>query len=399
MSYDLRVWEPPAGQATPASFEAALRSWFELELVEPGPNPKFAALAAQMAAYKDYGDAPWVGDPVADAKACRKAVWTFQLPADNRMQLLVAVVRRANALGLTVLDDQLGLALAAPNQVLPPERTDFWKEAMQVLEGAPRGTAAGAPAPRAPPPPAAAPVPAPAPMTMALVSARDEMRSVLASLLPQHGFISPRVALDLPYYRAQAEATYFRTTPAGGQGVVLLTSTTNQLPCLTIDVNVFSEEIANILRAVFPEHDEMYFRRQLNFHVGIFHGVPGYVPIRSTADLQRMVQEVQDPVGPILEMTRTPQGMHAIMAGATVFPLPPGNPRGHKTLAEHAQQNFGYAALVSAWLYGGDQFQAIAQKKRETEERLAPVGKKDAMLARVERVLSYLRAQVKRKVQ
>lgn len=394
MSYDLRVWEPPAGQAIPTSFEEALRSWFGLELVEPGPNPKFAALAAQMVAYKDCGEAPWVGDPVAEARNCRKAVWTFQLPAEDRMKLLGAVVKRANALGLTVLDDQVGLALVAPNHVLPPERADFWKQAMQMLEGAPRETATPIPAPTSAPTPAAAP--ARAPLSMALASARDEMRSVLTSLLPQHGFISPRQALEVPYYHAQAEATYFRSTTAGGQGVTLLTSTTNNVPCLTIDVNVFSEEIANILRPIFPEHDEMYFRRQLNFYVGIFQDIYAYFPIRSSADLQRMVTEVRDPVGPILEMTRTPLGMHAIMAGTTVFPFP-GNPQGHKTLAEHAQKNFGYAALVSAWLYGGDQFQEMAQQKRANEERTAPPAMKKEMVQRIDRLLAYLHAHVKRK--
>ncbi|KRC25053.1 hypothetical protein [Acidovorax sp. Root219] len=394
MSYDLRVWEPPAGQAIPTSFEEALRNWFELELLEPGPNPKFAALAAQMVAYKDCGEAPWDGDPVNDAKNCRKAVWTFSLPAENRMKLLGAVVKRANALGLTVLDDQVGLALVAPHRVLPPERTDFWKQAMQVLEEAPLDSAPHAPTPASAPTPAAAP--ARAPLSMALASARDEMRSVLSSMLPQHGFISPRQAIEVPYYHAQAEATYFRPTPAGGQGVTLLTSNTNHLPCLTIDVNVFSEEIANILRAVFPEHDEMYFRRQLNFYIGIFQDTYAYFPIKGSADLQRMVKEVQDPVGPILEMTRTPQGMHAIMSGTTVFPLP-GNPLGHKTLAEHAQKNFGYAALVSAWLYGGDQFQEVAQQKRANEERTAPPAMKKEMVQRVDRLLAYLRAQVQRK--
>ncbi len=391
MSYDLRVWEHPAGQAIPASFEAVLRSWFELELLEPGPNPKFAALAAQMVAYQGCGDAPWVGDPIAEANRCRKAVWTFQLPAgDNRMQLLCAVVQRANALGLTVLDDQQGLALLAPDRVLPPERAGIWKEAMQVLEEGPRDVAAPAPAP----PPAAAP--ARAPLSMALASARDEMRLVLSSLLRQHGFISPRQALEVPYYHAQAETTYFRSTPAGGQAVTLLTSTNNHLPCLTIDVNIFSEEIANILRAVLHEYDEMYFRRQLSFYVGIFQDTYAYFPIKTSADLQRMVKEVQDPVGPILEMTRTPLGMHAVMSGTTVFPLP-DNPQGHKTLADHAQEDYGLAALVSFWLYGGDQFQAAAQRRRACEVLRGGEVMKEELVQRLDRVVAYLHANVKRK--
>lgn len=379
MSYDLRIWEQPAGRAAPASFEDTLRIWFEMELeARPGPHPKFTALAAQMAAYKGCGEAPWASDPVADAKGCTKAVWTFPLPEANRIQLLRVVAKLANALGLTVLDDQQGLALVPPDRVLPPERSGFWLETAQAVEEPAREAAA--------------------PLSLALQASRDEMRAALNALLLQHGFIAPRLALGLPYYRAQAEATYFRATPAGGQSVTLLSTTVNNAPCLAVDINIFSEEIASIQRAIFPEQDEMFFRRQMSFWVGIFQGVYAYVPVRTQAELQRMVNEVQDPIGPILEMTRTAPDLQAVMSGTPAFPLPaPKTPQAPKSLAEHVHQSAGYAALISAWLYGGKQFQAVAQYKRASDERTAAAAMKATAVQRVDRVLDYLQKNVQRK--
>ena len=388
MSYDLRVWEPPAGQASPASFEEAVRGVLALEQqpASAAPNPKFAELAAQMAAQlassADHRGRVWACEAYnyrpAVAHNCRRAVWSFALPADHRVPVLCAVVKMANALGLAVLDEQLGLALVPPDGVLPPERAGLWKSAMQHAQEDARHANT-------------------VPTSKTLAAARDALKPALTALLAPLGFISPRLPLDAPYYHAKAEATWFRTTPAGGQGITLLTSTTNSLPCITIDVNVFSNQIADILRVVFPEHDEMYFRRQLNFHVGIFQGVFVYVPVQSPADLQRLVAEMTAPVVPLLEMARTPLGMQAILGGSADFPLPADRPQDPNNLAQHLQRNYGYAALVSAWLHGGDQFAAMAQDKRAVEERQAPGAMKEAMVERVDRLVAYLRGHVARK--
>lgn len=376
MSYDLRIWEHPAGQATPASLEEAARRGMELEQLAPGFNPKFAELAEQMVAYSGSANASWIGSPVANARNCSRAVWSFALPSENRVHLLCVVVKLANALGLTVWDDQLGLALIPPDVVLPPERASIWKSAMQAMEDEHRGRAQ--------------------PLSSTLAAARDEMRSALTALLAPRGFISPRQPIHCPYYHAKAEATYFRSTAAGGQCVTLMTSEYEGVPCITIDVNVFSEEIAAIMRVVFPEHDEVYFRRQLSFYVGVSGELYARTAVRSSEDVQRMMEKVQDPVASILEMTRTPLGLHAVMSGTTAFTFP-GNPLGPETLAEHAQEDFGFAALISFWLYGGDQFPAVAQRKRAREERVGGEVMKDELVQRLDRVLAYLQAHVPRK--
>ena len=385
MSYDLRIWDPSPGHALPATFEEAARAAFSSDGPGSTTNPKFATLAAQMVASRGRGETSWVGDPVAEARRCTGGVWVFQLPADNRMQLLHVVVKRANALGLAVLDDQLGLALLPPDRVLPPERAGLWRDIVRVVEAEDEAQKQK----QTPPADREAPT---------LDWARSTMRSELTALLAPLGFISPRQPLGLPYYHGQTEATYFRSTPAGGQGISLLSSTDRGVPCLTIDINIFSNEIADILRVVFPEHDEMYFRRQLNFYVGIFRGIFAYGRVESRSHLQSMVREMRDPVAPILEMTRTAAGMEAVMGGAAAFVLPMADrPSQPQTLAEHAHRTFGYAALVSAWLYGSDRFEAAALAKRASEERGVPEPMKAEMVERVDRLMAYLRGHVKRK--
>ena len=66
-------------------------------------------------------------------------------------------------------------------------------------------------------------------------------------------------------------------------------------------------------------------------------------------------------------------------------------------MAEHAQEDFGFAALISFWLYGGDQFPAVAQRKRAREERVGGEVMKDELVQRLDRVLAYLQAHVPRK--
>ena len=100
----------------------------------------------------------------------------------------------------------------------------------------------------------------------------------------------------------------------------------------------------------------------------------------------------------ILETSRTSVGMESIMSGKAAFTLPRSpNSLVPTTLAMHAQQNYGYAALISAWLYGGDDFAALAQAKRDSEERNVFEPMKAEMVERVDRLVAYLRAQVPRK--
>jgi hypothetical protein len=380
VSYDLRIWEQPADEAIPDSFEAAVRIWSKLEGLEPGPNPKFAALAERMIELEDDGDSPWIGDPLAQAKDWSSAVWGFSLPLESRVHLLHAVVKRANALGLTVFDDQLGLMFCPPDRVLPPEQAEMWQAAAEELD-----SSGWRWAPR---------------KSWTLPSVRKGIESSLAAILTPHGFVAEQPPAKSPYYHQKPFAVYHRPTLAGGQTVMLLGETIDHSPFIIIDVNVFSTAIANITRAVFPEHGEMYARRQLDLRPGLFYGEPIYVPIKSPEDVQRLLKAVEDPVVPILELTRTSAGMEAIMGGAVGFPITnlhySTRKWSAKTLAEYSQQNYGYAPLISAWLHGNEQFETLREDKRESDRLNAPPADTEEMAQRVDRVAAYLREHVKR---
>jgi hypothetical protein len=194
------------------------------------------ALAEAMVEREDDGDSPWIGDPIAEARDCNSAVWAFSLPPEDRLRLLSAVVRRADALGLTVFDDQLGLVFCPPDRVLPPERAEMWRAAEEELD-----SSAAQKAPR---------------KSWTLASIRKGIESSLATILVPRGFVAERQPAASPYYHSKTLAEYFRQTSAGGQTVTLLGHTTDHCPCITIDLNVFSTQIADITQAVFPEHDE-----------------------------------------------------------------------------------------------------------------------------------------------
>ena len=380
MSYDIRIWEQPADEAAPNTFEAAVRIWSNLEGRELGPNPKFAALAERMAELEEEDDSPWISDPVAEAKDCSSAVWSFSLPPEKRVHLLHMVVKRANALGLTVFDDQLGLMFCPPNRVLPPERAQMWEGAAKELD-----SAGWQRAPR---------------RSWTLASIRKGLESSLAAILLPHGFVAVQQPAKLPYYSSKTLAAYFRPTAAGGQTVTLLGQTMDYTPFITIDVNVFSTVIADIIRAAFPEHDEMYALRQLNFRSEQFYGAQYYEPIRSQEEVQRLLKAVKDPVVPILELTRTSEGMDRVIGGAFEFrvldtkndfdPLTP------RLLAERLHQNHGYAALISAWLHGNEQFETLRQEKRESDRRNAPPAYTEVMAEKVDRMTNYLRKHIPR---
>jgi len=377
MSYDIRVWDLPADHASPDSFEAAARQWSRLEALEPGPNPKFAALATAMRALSDDDDSPWVGDPVASAQNCHRAVWVFELPGQERARLLYAVVKLANGIGLTVLDDQLGLVFCPPDRVLPPDRAKLWRRATDALAGQPLSLGPKKPG--------------------SLAAICRELQSALdASLLPR-GFVAHQQPQQSPYYSARTVAVYARSTAAGGQEVTLLAETYGETPTVIIEANVFSEAIADVVRAMFPEYGATQVRRQLNFSPSLFHGATSYVPVRSREDVTRLLEAVANPFLSILEQTRTTGGMDAILTGAIAYPLPDsGRPRDPKTLSEYLNRNFGYAALISAWLNGNDRFDAIRLGKRAAAEHIERSTAPGEMTRLLDHVLNHLREHVPR---
>ena len=138
-------------------------------------------------------------------------------------------------------------------------------------------------------------------------------------------------------------------------------------------------------------------RRQLNFSPSLFHGATSYVPVRSREDVTRLLEAVANPFLSILEQTRTTGGMDAILTGAIAYPLPDsGRPRDPKTLSEYLNRNFGYAALISAWLNGNDRFDAIRLGKRAAAEHIERSTAPGEMTRLLDHVLNHLREHVPR---
>ena len=65
----------------------------------------------------------WAGDPVHETQTCDEAVYAISLLYTKRMGIMRLVVDTAMALGLTVFDDQIGMAFLPSGEVLPKEQS------------------------------------------------------------------------------------------------------------------------------------------------------------------------------------------------------------------------------------------------------------------------------------
>ncbi len=104
-----------------------------LQGTKAAANPKFVELVQQLLKHhpsqaSDPGcpHSAWGGDPFKDALTDKESLFCLSLPPANRVELLRLVVDTANVLGLTVLDDQIGMVFFPSGAVLPEERADSW---------------------------------------------------------------------------------------------------------------------------------------------------------------------------------------------------------------------------------------------------------------------------------
>ncbi|MGJ7558876.1 hypothetical protein ACSFBI_33410 [Variovorax sp. RB3P1] len=372
MSYDLRAWERPVGQADPASFEEASQILLELERLKPGPNPRFIELAEKMAerypvqgqgasSHRDNGsDAAWVGDPVVDARGCMRAVWAFALPTGDRVRVLRFVVESANSLGLTVFDDQLGMAFIPPGRVLPTEHAHTWEGAKREMNAEPE--------------------------QWTLASMRKEMKPHLAALLEPHGFVLEKLPA-----KSQLDAKYARSTEAGTQLITMSSRFVLSAPECAIGIDIRNDAITEILTAIFPERaSDLFVIGRVSFNAAIFEGIfNGGVSIESEHDVHRILKMVEQQALPILDMTRTSAGINQVLNDTALFPLTAKHPREPKSLAEYCR-NSGFSALISAWLNGNSQFSEVEQFVRHRSDNYASELKQEEY-RKLDKVLTYLR--------
>ncbi|MDA7418513.1 hypothetical protein PGB34_19250 [Xenophilus arseniciresistens] len=381
MSHDIRIWERPMGQPNPTSLEEAGRTMQALERLRPGLNPKFMALAERMAARypvlgreqqfvsateDDGNGAAWLGDPREQAKNCTEAVWAFELPTEDPVRALRFVVDNANALGLTVLDDQIGMVFVPPDQVLPPEHAALWQSAKREMD---------------------------APQKRWSVSkARKEMKDRIAQLLAHTDF-----RLD----ESRTTATGFRfsrVTEAGTQSIYVGCRAIHGEPQCTVRASVGSQAVAQVMHALFPDRLESSLNEQVGFDFGSFHGNPSTdVPVESAEQALAILRTIKESPGfQILDITRTVPGMHRILTEMELFTLHQVSPKDPRTLAQQWRETGGGSpALIFAWLIGSDHFEEIEHQARQLSKDWSPEGRQREH-AELDRVLAYLREHCKR---
>jgi hypothetical protein len=144
MSYDLWTWDSAKHPAPTATFADVTKTFLDLQEVIDGPNPKFVEFARQLVArypssdmFKlgdpDALDSVWAGNPVIQAQTEEQALFGISLYGENRLAVMRHFVEAANTVGLTVFDDQLGMAFLPNGQVLPPEAQAQWAAVKQEL--------------------------------------------------------------------------------------------------------------------------------------------------------------------------------------------------------------------------------------------------------------------------
>ncbi|TXT38984.1 MAG: Uncharacterized protein FD135_2518 [Comamonadaceae bacterium] len=295
MSYDIRIWEHPAGRPTPTTLEEAGRSMLELEKTRPGVNPKFIALAQKMIEGHTYSamypsgdraaqDATWLGNPVQQAKELAKAVWAVELPEEDRVGMLRFMVDNATGLGLAVFDEQIGMAFLPGGIVLPQAQRAMWDGLKEEMASMPEPTT------------------------------KPQMRkAMLAKVTPifeRHGFEARK--------SKEFDMEFFRTVEDGAsQRVVVRVEGTSPDFRYWVCAYGYDSRIRSIVEAVcdidvFSSPDIFYMP------LGLIGGLPGgggVVDIDSNDKVRLMLSALESRLIPALNLARCLQGLDELLNG------------------------------------------------------------------------------------
>ena len=132
-TYQIYIWVQSDKQPEPATFETARQTRLALQMIGAPANAKFVALVEQLLKHHpSQACAPacshlvWGGDPLKEAQDNDQAIFSLRLPQADRVALLRLVVDTATTLGLTVLDEQLGMVFLPSGAVFPEEHAKSW---------------------------------------------------------------------------------------------------------------------------------------------------------------------------------------------------------------------------------------------------------------------------------
>lgn len=126
MSYNLFVWEHPAGAPLPASPEEAGALVASLQRTGSRAGGNLVAFVRQLP--------PELGAAAADDSP----VMVLGMPGADRLRFIRRTVDVAKAHRLTVLDDQLGLLFLPTGAVLPRDQAPLWGAVVEELDMSPK---------------------------------------------------------------------------------------------------------------------------------------------------------------------------------------------------------------------------------------------------------------------
>ncbi len=293
MSYDIRIWEQLANRTAPQSLKDAGRTMMELEKISPGANPKFVALAAKMVESHTYSamyesgdraaqDATWFGNPVQQAKDLEKAVWAVALPDEDRVNILRFMVDNAAGLGLTVFDEQLGMAFLPNGTVLPRDKQAMWdglKNEMKTM---------------------------PAPTTKPQM--RKAMLEKVTPILERHGFQGKKSKeFDMEFFRA--------TGDGGSQRITVRVHGSSPDYRYWVAAEGYDTRIQTIVEAVcdLKVFNEPHIFAMSLGSIAKLPGGGGEVGIDSSDKISIMLSALENKMIPVLNLALSLQGLDELL--------------------------------------------------------------------------------------
>ena len=354
MSYDLRIWQQPAGLPEPATLAQACEYYRVLNEKQAPVNPKFIALARQLMAHYPSQDSSnpdddvWVGDLIGQASNCDQAIFAFSLPPVNRLGLLRLVADEATALGLTVFDDQIGMAFLPSGRVLPEVHAAAWAQMKRDMDAAPK------------------------PRT------KVQMRKHVAAQFLQ-AFGSQGFEVVKPEH---CEIQLRRKTDEGHQDIRLFVNGSGSEFTCDVYFSIVNQRIIAIFEPYAVENQTSGKAMRLKLTDFIAPSYGGY-PVSSPQEMKSLFDAIQAHAMPVLDMMSNAKGLDQFFHGE--------NPRIRHNSGFWSNSNVRLIALVAACLAGNPQFDELAAGYLKRFKDSSVPGFAD----RMDQLVRHLRAHVR----
>lgn len=362
MSYNLTIWETPVHWKTPAKLQEAAKHLQALEQTLASINPALQELARQLAALypsmdspgEDARDAVWISNPVKDVEAMERAVWVLGLPDEDRVTVLCHVVEIANMLGLTVLDDQMGMVFLPGGKVLPANKRALWEGVKAHVRNAP-------------------------PVKVTKAQLRKKMLEIFTPRLIKHGFKLDAAILKTDQYKTQ---DYFAVRQVQGGEQIIFGSLKGE-PSefrFVIFCEMTNFQAKQIAKEILNEFDMWGGGVSIapewftgNHHRG--------VPVNTDEEIGQAMALFEDKVMPVLDMASDIKGLDRVMNDTTLVRRVPPYP-GHSDNYSSYIRSKGIAPLTIARLAGNPQFDEIVKYYEDLNEKIYDPAKANEIVGR-----------------